>query len=183
MWMSYKVLNFYFTYILSKAGADPGFPVGGALKKIVPSGGRCENFWGISCEKSRFYSKKSYFFPILGDPPPWIRPCKGIVPRWKIKISLTLSCSVILKSWIKSMLWVFVMLLFLVYTSNYDIIKRIMWQYSWNTARVGIKHQLISQSNKRIIGSYTSPNWRSEILSTSVRNSIFSPEWITVERG
>jgi hypothetical protein len=31
---------------------------GGALKKIAPSGGRCENFWGISCEKSRFYDKK-----------------------------------------------------------------------------------------------------------------------------
>ena len=29
---------------------------GGALKKIVPSGGRRENFWGISCEKSRFYA-------------------------------------------------------------------------------------------------------------------------------
>ena len=29
-------------------------------------GGRRENFWGISCEKSRFYTKKSYFFPILG---------------------------------------------------------------------------------------------------------------------
>jgi hypothetical protein len=29
-------------------------------------GGRRENFWGISCEKSRFYAKKSYFFPILG---------------------------------------------------------------------------------------------------------------------
>ena len=43
--------------------------VGGALKKIAPSGGRRENFWGISCEKSRFYAKKSYFFPILGDPP------------------------------------------------------------------------------------------------------------------
>ena len=28
--------------------------------------GRRENFWGISCEKSRFYAKKSYFFPILG---------------------------------------------------------------------------------------------------------------------
>ena len=26
-------------------------------------GGRRENFWGISCEKSRFYAKKS-FFPI-----------------------------------------------------------------------------------------------------------------------
>ena len=29
-------------------------------------GGRREHFWGISCEKSRFYAKKSYFFPILG---------------------------------------------------------------------------------------------------------------------
>ena len=44
-------------------------------------GGRRENFWGISCEKSRFYAKKSYFFLILGGgasrvrPPPWIRPC------------------------------------------------------------------------------------------------------------
>ena len=62
---------------------------GGALKKIAPSGGganifgvfrvknhdftpknhifsncegRRENCWGISCEKSRFYAKKSYFF-------------------------------------------------------------------------------------------------------------------------
>jgi hypothetical protein len=44
------------------AGADPGFLVrGGALKKIAPSGGRRENFWDISCEKSRFYAKKSYF--------------------------------------------------------------------------------------------------------------------------
>ena len=31
---------------------------GGALKKIAPSGGRRENFWGISYEKSRFYAKK-----------------------------------------------------------------------------------------------------------------------------
>jgi hypothetical protein len=28
----------------------------------VVSGGRREKFWGISCEKSRFYAKKSYFF-------------------------------------------------------------------------------------------------------------------------
>ena len=26
-----------------------------------PIGGRRENFWGISCEKSRFYAKKSCF--------------------------------------------------------------------------------------------------------------------------
>ena len=50
-------------------GADPGFQVrgeGGTLKKIAPSGGRCENCWGISCEKSRFYAKKIIFFPIVG---------------------------------------------------------------------------------------------------------------------
>ena len=56
-------------YILTKfngiPGADPGFQVrGGALKKIAPSGGRCEKFGGISCEKSRFYDKKSYFFQL-----------------------------------------------------------------------------------------------------------------------
>ena len=54
------------------AGADPGFQVrgggggGGALKKIAPSRGRRENFWGISCEKSRFYAKKSYFSNFRG---------------------------------------------------------------------------------------------------------------------
>jgi hypothetical protein len=35
---------------------------GGALKKIAPNGGRREKFWGISCEKSRFYAKKKYDF-------------------------------------------------------------------------------------------------------------------------
>ena len=47
-------------------GADPGFQVrGGALKKIAPSGGRRENILGISCEKSRFHAKKSYFFQFI----------------------------------------------------------------------------------------------------------------------
>ena len=31
------------------------------LKKNVQSGGRHEKCWGISCEKSRFYTKKSFF--------------------------------------------------------------------------------------------------------------------------
>ena len=39
---------------------------GGALKKIAPSGGRLENVWGISCEKSRFYAKQSNFFQFQG---------------------------------------------------------------------------------------------------------------------
>ena len=37
------------------------------------SGGRCENCLGISCEKSRFYAKKSYFSILVGGrggPPP-----------------------------------------------------------------------------------------------------------------
>jgi hypothetical protein len=57
----------YFGIFLSGyiSGADPGFQVrGGALKKIAPSGGRREYFWGISCEKSLFYAKKSYFFQL-----------------------------------------------------------------------------------------------------------------------
>jgi hypothetical protein len=78
---------------------DPGFQVrGGALKKIAVNRGRREifggfrvknhdfmptnhifpilgggtrNFWGISCEKSRFYAKKKIIFlPILGGRTP-----------------------------------------------------------------------------------------------------------------
>jgi hypothetical protein len=52
---------------------------GGALKKIAPSGGRRENVWGISCEKSRFLRQKIIFFQILGGrapgaPPPPLDP-------------------------------------------------------------------------------------------------------------
>ena len=45
-------------------GRIPDFNLrgGGVLKKIAPSGGRRENVWGISCEKLRFYAKKSDFF-------------------------------------------------------------------------------------------------------------------------
>jgi hypothetical protein len=66
---------------LTIPGADPGFQVrGDALKKIAPSGGRREHFWGISCEKSRFYAKKHIFSNFRGGGrapgvPPWIRPC------------------------------------------------------------------------------------------------------------
>jgi hypothetical protein len=35
-------------------------------------GGRRENLWGISCEKSRFYAK--FFFSILGGGAPGARP-------------------------------------------------------------------------------------------------------------
>jgi hypothetical protein len=59
-----KPLPFKTGYI---TGADPGFQVRGrALKKIAPSRGRRENFLGISCEKSRFYAKKSYFSNFRG---------------------------------------------------------------------------------------------------------------------
>jgi hypothetical protein len=65
--MFFALRSFLCKSFMRKAGADPAFQVrGGALKKIGPSGGRCEYFWGISCEKSRFYAKKIIFFPILG---------------------------------------------------------------------------------------------------------------------
>jgi hypothetical protein len=38
--------------------------LGGALKKIAPSGARRENFWGISCEKNTILRQKIIFFPI-----------------------------------------------------------------------------------------------------------------------
>jgi hypothetical protein len=50
-------------------GRIQDFKLGG-LKKIVPSGGRRENIWGISCEKSRIYATKTYFFPSIGEDPP-----------------------------------------------------------------------------------------------------------------
>jgi hypothetical protein len=41
-------------------GRIQDFKLGGAhLKKLRREEGNC---WGISCEKSRFYAKKSYFF-------------------------------------------------------------------------------------------------------------------------
>ena len=90
-------------------GADPGFQVRGGglhLKKLrraeegakivgvfrvknhyfTPKnhifsncGGRREIFWGISCEKSRFYAKNNIFSNFRGGArgcaSPWIRPC------------------------------------------------------------------------------------------------------------
>jgi hypothetical protein len=53
-------MNIFFSASRQLAGADPGFQVrGDVLKKIAPSGGRRENFLGISCENSRFYAKKA----------------------------------------------------------------------------------------------------------------------------
>ena len=66
-------------------GRIQDFKLGGGgahLKKIAPSGGRRENCWGISCEKSRFYAKKSYFFPILGGGERRVRP-PGSAPVFK----------------------------------------------------------------------------------------------------
>jgi hypothetical protein len=80
-------------------GPDPGFQVrGGALRKIAPSGGRRENFWGISCEKSRFYAKKSYISQLRRK----ARKFWGYIQKQaekseqtkKSKIKMTLSTSV-----------------------------------------------------------------------------------------
>ena len=89
VFLSYNICKYMYI-----SGADPGFQVRGVhFKKLHRAEGgmknfgvfrvknhdftpknhifsncgwRSENFWGISCEKSRFYAKKSNFFPILG---------------------------------------------------------------------------------------------------------------------
>ena len=65
------VLLYVFTFFVSCCdiqGRIQDFKLGGAqFKKIAPSGGRREHFWGISLVKNHnFTQKKSYFFPILG---------------------------------------------------------------------------------------------------------------------
>ena len=55
-------------------GRIQDFKLGGVLKKIAPSGGRREHVWGISCEKSRFQAKKSYFFQFQGRRAPGATP-------------------------------------------------------------------------------------------------------------
>ena len=55
-------------------GQIQDFKLGGTHLKIAPSGGRREKFWGISCEKSRFYAKKSYFSNFRGGGGRRVRP-------------------------------------------------------------------------------------------------------------
>ena len=47
-------------------GADPGFQDrGGGAHLLCRAEGGAENFWGISCEKSRFYAPDYYFCMIF----------------------------------------------------------------------------------------------------------------------
>ena len=103
------VVVFTYSIIYFYTGADPGFQVRGThLKKMrraeggaknfevfrvkkldfMPKnhifsngGGRRENFWGISCGKSQFYTEKSYFFR-------WRREARKFLGYfvWKITI-------------------------------------------------------------------------------------------------
>ena len=60
---SVRYISPYFLCSTPTQGRIQDFKLGGAaLKIIAPSRGRREIFWGISCEKLRFYAKKSYFF-------------------------------------------------------------------------------------------------------------------------
>ena len=61
--MTYRIWNVEFKSAeLQGRIQDLKLGGGGALQKITQSGGRDEKILGISCEKSRFYAKKSYFF-------------------------------------------------------------------------------------------------------------------------
>ena len=65
------------------------FKLGGAaLKKIASSGGRRENFWGISCEKSRFYAKNYIFSNFRGGARPPLDPPQGTDMVFKMYLLL-----------------------------------------------------------------------------------------------
>jgi hypothetical protein len=61
---------------------------GGALKKIAPSGGRRENFLGISCEKSPFYAPP----PPPGSAPADIRFLKRRNTIISVRALFSVSC-------------------------------------------------------------------------------------------
>jgi hypothetical protein len=70
--------------MLMYSGADPGFQVRGRTLKNCAERREARKYLGISCEKSRFYAKKSFFFPNFRGAragcAPWIRPC--VYPDW-----------------------------------------------------------------------------------------------------
>ena len=70
------------TWIGRTQGRIQDFKLGGALKKIAPTGGRRENFLGSLCEKSRFYA--IFFFSILGGG----RAPGAPLPPWDLYIDL-----------------------------------------------------------------------------------------------
>ena len=60
------------------AGVDPGFPVrgGGRTYKNCAERREARTFLGYFVWKIAILQQKIVFFPILGTPLPWIRPCK-----------------------------------------------------------------------------------------------------------
>jgi hypothetical protein len=142
------------------AGADPGFQVrGGAFKKIAPSRGRheivgvfrvknhdftsnnhiifnCqgrrENFWGISCEKSRFYANFFFIFSNfrggarrMPPPPP---PPPPLNPPLDWLLACLLAC---LLAWLIDCLidW---LIDWLAFKTNFSSISAILWRNSLN---------------------------------------------------
>jgi hypothetical protein len=60
-------------------------------------GGRRENFWGISCEKSRFYAIKSYFFQFYQPKPYFISVIYGFSLQLQYgKLEKSLKCQKVL---------------------------------------------------------------------------------------
>ena len=60
--------------IFQYQGRIQDFKLGGRTYKNCPEQREARNFWGISCEKSRFYAKKNHIFSNFRAAPPWIRP-------------------------------------------------------------------------------------------------------------
>ena len=150
------------------AGADPGFQVrGSARKKIAPSGGRRENFggisceksrfyakksifsqlrrrencWGISCEKSRFYAKNSYFFPILGGGAGCIRP-------WFVEVLVHLPSQESTRAWVL-LLEESSLLQFLIFLLHFGNVQSAIF-LRWECRSLNIKFLLVFMESTHI---------------------------------
>ena len=82
------------SFLLAKSatqGRIQDFKLGGvALKEIAPSEARRENFWGISCEKSRFYAKENHLFSnFRGGAPPGSAPASITSSTTLLKVLLS----------------------------------------------------------------------------------------------
>ena len=68
-----EVEDTFVEVVMSEAPVDARCR-GAHLKKLCRAEGGANFFFGISCEKSRFYDKKIIFFPILGGACPPLDP-------------------------------------------------------------------------------------------------------------
>ena len=100
-------------------GRIEDFKLGGGAQS-APSGERRENCWGISCEKSRFYAKKSYFFFNFRGDTRRVRPHPLDLPLWYF-IIFFFDLSILINPLVSSSFFLYIMSLLMCFIDRHDI--------------------------------------------------------------